>query len=129
MAAFTLLNRIISPLGMWLMLFLLLSESSLIGRIAAFVATLLQRKQSLPLHPPFTHSVSAHGCREVGKGTRRGVDILVGVMRLRIDLAYDGGGFFGWAKQPTIRTVQGEIERVLHTITRVPVDDPPSRCA
>ena len=27
-------------------------------------------------------------------------------------------------KQPTIRTVQGEIERVLHTITRVPVDDP-----
>lgn len=45
-------------------------------------------------------------------------------MRLRIDLAYDGGGFFGWAKQPTIRTVQGEIERVLHTITRVPVDDP-----
>ena len=58
------------------------------------------------------------------KGTRGGVDILVGVMRLRIDLAYDGGGFFGWAKQPTIRTVQGEIERVLHTITRVPVDDP-----
>lgn len=57
-------------------------------------------------------------------GARRGVDILVGVMRLRIDLAYDGGGFFGWAKQPTIRTVQGEIERVLHTITRVPVDDP-----
>ena len=60
----------------------------------------------------------------MGEGTRRGVDILVGVMRLRIDLAYDGGGFFGWAKQPTIRTVQGEIERVLHTITRVPVDDP-----
>ena len=31
-------------------------------------------------------------------------------MRLRIDLAYDGGGFYGWAKQPTLRSVQGEIE-------------------
>ena len=103
------------------MLFLLLSESSLIGRIAAFVAALLQYKQSLPLPPTFAHSVSAHGCREVGKGTWRGVDILVGVMRLRIDLAYDGGGFFGWAKQPTIRTVQGEIERVLHKIGRAHV--------
>lgn len=44
-------------------------------------------------------------------------------MRLRIDLAYDGGGFFGWAKQPDWRTVQGEIERILHTVLRVPVDD------
>ena len=44
-------------------------------------------------------------------------------MRLRIDLAYDGSGFFGWAKQPDRRTVQGEIERILHTVLRVPVDD------
>lgn len=44
-------------------------------------------------------------------------------MRLRIDLAYDGTGFYGWAKQPDIRTVQGEIERVLHTVLRVPDDD------
>ena len=29
--------------------------------------------------------------------------------RLRIDLAYDGGGFYGWAKQPNLRTVQGTI--------------------
>lgn len=39
-------------------------------------------------------------------------------MRLRIDLAYDGGRFHGWAKQPTLRTVQGELEddisRILH---------------
>ena len=27
-------------------------------------------------------------------------------MRLRIDLAYDGSGFHGWAKQPGLRTVQ-----------------------
>ncbi|WP_278258836.1 hypothetical protein [Nocardioides convexus] len=29
-------------------------------------------------------------------------------MRLRIDLAYDGGDFRGWAAQPSLRTVQGE---------------------
>ena len=38
-------------------------------------------------------------------------------------MAYDGSGFFGWAKQPDRRTVQGEIERILHTVLRVPVDD------
>jgi len=44
-------------------------------------------------------------------------------MRLRIDLAYDGGGFYGWAVQPDIRTVQGEIERALHRILRVAPND------
>lgn len=36
-----------------------------------------------------------------------------GLIRLRIDLAYDGLGFAGWARQREQRTVQGEIERVL----------------
>ena len=36
--------------------------------------------------------------------------------RLRIDLAYDGGGFYGWAKQPNLRTVQGTIEDALHKV-------------
>ena len=40
--------------------------------------------------------------------------------RLRIDLAYDGGGFYGWAKQPNLRTVQGTIEDALHKVLRVP---------
>lgn len=44
-------------------------------------------------------------------------------MRLRIDLAYDGGGFYGWAVQPDIRTVQGEIEQALHRILRVDPND------
>ncbi|OZG65852.1 pseudouridine synthase [Bifidobacterium eulemuris] len=47
--------------------------------------------------------------------------------RLRIDLAYDGGGFYGWATQPTLRTVQGTIESALHTVLRVPQDDPDQR--
>ncbi|MBM6699752.1 tRNA pseudouridine(38-40) synthase TruA [Bifidobacterium pullorum subsp. saeculare] len=44
--------------------------------------------------------------------------------RLRIDLAYDGGGFYGWATQPGIRTVQGSVEAALHRLLRVPEDDP-----
>lgn len=46
------------------------------------------------------------------------------MVRLRLDLAYDGGAFYGWAKQPTLRTVQGELEQALHTILRVPAVDP-----
>ena len=41
-----------------------------------------------------------------------------GVTRIRLDLAYDGGGFTGWAKQPGLRTVQGELEAALATIFR-----------
>src|SRR5689334_19536494 len=39
-------------------------------------------------------------------------------MRLRIDLAYDGGGFHGWARQDGLRTVQGELEGALATVLR-----------
>ena len=41
-------------------------------------------------------------------------------MRLRIDLAYDGAGFHGWAQQPGLRTVQGALEDALATVLRVP---------
>jgi tRNA pseudouridine38-40 synthase len=41
-------------------------------------------------------------------------------VRLRIDLAYDGGGFHGWAAQPLLRTVQGELEAALTTVLRLP---------
>ena len=39
---------------------------------------------------------------------------------MRIDLAYDGTGFHGWAAQPGLRTVQGEFEAALSTVLRVP---------
>ena len=40
-------------------------------------------------------------------------------MRLRMDLAYDGGDFHGWAAQPGLRTVQGELEAAMATVLRV----------
>jgi tRNA pseudouridine38-40 synthase len=39
-------------------------------------------------------------------------------VRLRIDLAYDGAGFHGWARQDGLRTVQGDIESALDTVLR-----------
>ncbi len=37
-------------------------------------------------------------------------------IRLRLDIAYDGTGFQGWARQPRLRTVQGELENALATV-------------
>ncbi|SDH90300.1 tRNA pseudouridine38-40 synthase [Nonomuraea jiangxiensis] len=41
------------------------------------------------------------------------------MVRLRLDLAYDGTDFSGWARQPGLRTVQGEIEQALGRILRL----------
>ena len=45
-------------------------------------------------------------------------------IRLRIDLAYDGTAFNGWARQPGLRTVQGELETAIRRVLRVPENDP-----
>lgn len=42
------------------------------------------------------------------------------MIRLRIDLGYDGTDFSGWAIQPGLRTVQGELTTALTTILRSP---------
>jgi tRNA pseudouridine38-40 synthase len=39
-------------------------------------------------------------------------------LRVRLDLAYDGTDFAGWARQPRLRTVQGVLEDGLATILR-----------
>ncbi|MFC4111457.1 tRNA pseudouridine(38-40) synthase TruA [Nonomuraea zeae] len=41
------------------------------------------------------------------------------MVRLRLDLAYDGTDFSGWARQPGLRTVQGEIEQAIGRILRL----------
>lgn len=51
--------------------------------------------------------------RSGGGGTMRGV-------RIRIDLAYDGTDFHGWATQPGLRTVQATLEQALETALRLP---------
>ncbi len=41
-------------------------------------------------------------------------------MRLRLDLAYDGTDFHGWASQPGLRTVQETLEAALAKVLREP---------
>ena len=45
-------------------------------------------------------------------------EILRPVPTVRLDIEYDGGGFRGWASQPGLRTVQGELETALATVLR-----------
>ena len=45
-----------------------------------------------------------------------------GFIRFRIDFAYDGSNFSGWAKQPGQRTVQNEIENALSGLSRFNVE-------
>ena len=42
-------------------------------------------------------------------------------VRVRLDLAYDGGAFHGWARQPGLDSVQGALEDGLERILRRPV--------
>jgi tRNA pseudouridine38-40 synthase len=43
------------------------------------------------------------------------------VTTVRLDIEYDGSSFKGWAAQPGLRTVQGELEAALATVLREPV--------
>jgi tRNA pseudouridine38-40 synthase len=41
-------------------------------------------------------------------------------VRLRLDVAYDGSEFRGWAAQPGLRTIEGELSAAMVTVLRVP---------
>ena len=45
-------------------------------------------------------------------------------IRVRLDLAYDGTDFHGWAAQPGLRTVEGELSAALARVLRL--DESPS---
>jgi len=45
-----------------------------------------------------------------------------GFIRFRVDFAYDGTRFSGWAKQPGQRTIQGELEKSISGLTRFDVE-------
>jgi len=53
---------------------------------------------------------------------------MIAAVRLRIDLAYDGTDFHGWASQPGLRTVQAELGAALTTALRT-TDPVPVVCA
>jgi tRNA pseudouridine38-40 synthase len=42
-------------------------------------------------------------------------------MTARLEIEYDGTGFAGWAVQPGLRTVQGELQTALAVLARAPV--------
>lgn len=58
------------------------------------------------------------------RGSPSGLWLTLARMRLRLDLAYDGTDFHGWAAQPGLRTVEGELTSALTTILRL---DQPAR--
>ena len=43
------------------------------------------------------------------------------LVRLRLDISYDGTDFSGWAIQPSLRTVAGELTDALQVLLREPV--------
>ncbi|MDT0274968.1 tRNA pseudouridine(38-40) synthase TruA [Blastococcus goldschmidtiae] len=45
-----------------------------------------------------------------------------GLVRLRLSVSYDGTALHGWARQPAMRTVQGDLEQALGTVLRTPVE-------
>jgi tRNA pseudouridine38-40 synthase len=58
-------------------------------------------------------------CR--GAGAHAGCCELI---RIRLDVSYDGSGFAGWARQPGRRTVQETLESALARVLRL--DEPPA---
>lgn len=46
-----------------------------------------------------------------------------GLVRVRLDLGYDGTAFSGWAAQPTLRTVAGTLTEALARVLRVDAGD------
>jgi tRNA pseudouridine38-40 synthase len=45
-----------------------------------------------------------------------------GFLRLRIDLAYDGTNFSGWAVQPDRRTLQEEVEKAIAMVSQAKIE-------
>ena len=51
-----------------------------------------------------------------------GDDVLADRSNVRLTVAYDGGGFHGFAESDGVRTVMGDLRRAVETVTQGPVD-------
>ena len=51
-----------------------------------------------------------------------GNDVLADRSNVRLTVAYDGGGFHGFAESDGVRTVMGDLRRAIETVTRGPVE-------
>jgi len=58
----------------------------------------------------------AHAEPEDASGAAAGPSLI----RIRLDLAYDGSAFHGWASQPGLRTVQQTVEEALGRVLALP---------
>jgi len=63
--------------------------------------------------------VCRHGYGVAGTAWPYGKDDVDRLVRLRMDLSYDGTEFSGWARQPGRRTVQGELEEAFGRVLRL----------
>jgi tRNA pseudouridine38-40 synthase len=75
--------------------------------------------------------VTTPGIEPAGVPEESGPGGLVGVpgpddplVRLRLEIAYDGSDFCGWARQPGLRSVQAELESALRSALRIGVGVP-----
>src|SRR4051794_20698099 len=69
-------------------------------------------------HPTTRSTSCRRGRRRTWAAWQSGPGDMLAAVRLRIDLAYDGSAFHGWARQHGLRTVQGELEQALDTVLR-----------
>ena len=70
-----------------------------------------------PDRTPFVRTNAAQRAAEPAPVTSTGAD--GGLVRLRLDLGYDGTDFAGWARQPGLRTVQEVLEAALALVLRL----------
>jgi tRNA pseudouridine38-40 synthase len=62
--------------------------------------------------------MSAVRARDSGSEARLTAELM---RRIKIQLAYDGGGFHGWQVQPGLLTIQGALEETVSAIEGAPV--------
>lgn len=72
----------------------------------------------IPLRTPRTRRLTTPSSHDTSEPA---TDTGGGFVRLRLDIAYDGTEFAGWAPQAGQRTVSGVIDETLSTVFRTPV--------